>query len=542
MRMFKRLIALCAALACLIGTGGEALAISAAVKNDTRAYRYADTSSASVGVRKGTSVNVVGIYGSWAQVERGGVAAYMRLNELKRTEAVDTSGTGRMMVVSAESKAYRKLNMNSSSRVIPAGAYVTLLAVCGEWAQIRYLGVSCFILKASLSDASWTNAQQAWIIADGRAYESASDTGASIRVSAGQAVTLYAVADGWALIGDGTAYGYVPESNVRTAQSSATPTPAPTAAASGTSAWIEADGRVYESANASSRSVKVSAGLEVNLIATNGSWSLIERNGVYGYAPSDNVAVEWGSEPAATPAPTATPAPAVTAAWIGTDGRVYESASLSSRSVKVKAGLQVSLISKQGEWAQIEYNGVYGYIPVANVTENWSGATATPKPAATATPAPTQDTSIEAVMNSSAYTNEQKCYYFLTKKLGFSTAAACGILANIRAECDFDPTLGSSYSGLVQWYTSDQKKLKKWCADNGYDYESITGQLSYMYVELQNDYPKVFNYLQSVEDSAQGAYDAAYYFCYYYEIPATKQTQSERRGAKARDTYYPKYS
>ena len=43
-------------------------------------------------------------------------------------------------------------------------------------------------------------------------------------------------------------------------------------------------------------------------------------------------------------------------------------------------------------------------------------------------------------------------------------------------------------------------------------------------------------------DSAKGAYDAAYHFCYYYERPANKAASSASRGELARDTYYPKYA
>ena len=51
-----------------------------------------------------------------------------------------------------------------------------------------------------------------------------------------------------------------------------------------------------------------------------------------------------------------------------------------------------------------------------------------------------------------------------------------------------------------------------------------------------------YKFLKNVEDSPQGAYDAAYHFCYYYEIPASRATGSVKRGNYAKDKLYPKYA
>ncbi|MCQ4775714.1 hypothetical protein NE634_18830, partial [Lacrimispora saccharolytica] len=41
-------------------------------------------------------------------------------------------------------------------------------------------------------------------------------------------------------------------------------------------------------------------------------------------------------------------------------------------------------------------------------------------------------------------------------------------------------------------------------------------------------------------DTAQGAYDAAYYWCKYYEIPANLEYNSQMRADLAMNLYYPK--
>lgn len=79
-----------------------------------------------------------------------------------------------------------------------------------------------------------------------------------------------------------------------------------------------------------------------------------------------------------------------------------------------------------------------------------------------------------------------------------------------------------------------------WCNANGYEYHSIQGQLGYLTTELQGGYASVYQYLLSVPDTAQGAYDAAYYWCKYFEIPANLEYNSQMRADLAMNLYYPK--
>ena len=48
---------------------------AAVITADTRVYKSASTSSASIRVAKGTQVNLLAVKGSWALVENGGVYA-----------------------------------------------------------------------------------------------------------------------------------------------------------------------------------------------------------------------------------------------------------------------------------------------------------------------------------------------------------------------------------------------------------------------------------------------------------------------------------
>ena len=42
-------------------------------------------------------------------------------------------------------------------------------------------------------------------------------------------------------------------------------------------------------------------------------------------------------------------------------------------------------------------------------------------------------------------------------------------------------------------------------------------------------------------NSADGAYNAGYYWCYYYEVPANKESVAVTRGNLAKNTYWSEY-
>ncbi len=169
---------------------------------------------------------------------------------------------------------------------------------------------------------------------------------------------------------------------------------------------------------------------------------------------------------------------------------------------------------------------------------------------------------ISAMIPFSAYavSNEQYIYNFLTTKIGFNTAAACGVLANIEKESDFNPDLkeygytwdeGCGY-GICQWTNyprasgkGNRTDLVNWCNSNGYDYKSLEGQLQFLKYHLNTSYHynRVTKKLLQLPNTADGTYQAGYIWCYYYEIPAGYNTGvSEARGNYAVNNYWYKYS
>ena len=142
-----------------------------------------------------------------------------------------------------------------------------------------------------------------------------------------------------------------------------------------------------------------------------------------------------------------------------------------------------------------------------------------------------------------AASSEEETFFILTQEFGYGGAAACGIMANIRVESNYYPGAynGSGAYGICQWMGGRQSHLHSWCSSNGYDSDSLRGQLAFLDYEMRSNYTGVYNYLMSVEDSADGAYNAAYEMCYYYEAPANRSGQGSSRGSYAANTLWPRY-
>lgn len=131
---------------------------------------------------------------------------------------------------------------------------------------------------------------------------------------------------------------------------------------------------------------------------------------------------------------------------------------------------------------------------------------------------------------------------YLMNELGLNLAATCGVLANIYRESSFRYQVigdnGTSY-GLCQWHAGRWDALKR---NSPNDWQEVSGQMRHLAIELRGAYKKVLNYLLSVANTAQGAYDAGYYWCKYFEIPADTENMAKLRGNLAKDTYWPKYT
>ena len=126
---------------------------------------------------------------------------------------------------------------------------------------------------------------------------------------------------------------------------------------------------------------------------------------------------------------------------------------------------------------------------------------------------------------------------FLVGK-GLNNAAACGILGNIYYESSFNPGSigdnGTSY-GICQWHLSRRDAMIKVAGANWAN--NLTGQLDYLWIELNNSYSSVLSFLRGVDNSEAGAKSAADHFVRNFERPANVNNESIKRQAKAAEFF-----
>lgn len=118
---------------------------------------------------------------------------------------------------------------------------------------------------------------------------------------------------------------------------------------------------------------------------------------------------------------------------------------------------------------------------------------------------------------------------------GASTAGACGVLANIEAESNFNTGAlgdsGTSY-GICQWHNQRWTNLKSYCSRNGYNSASIEGQTAFLIHELKSSYASVWSSIQKASGK-QGARDTAYLMCVKFERPANATVRGRERSSRA---------
>ena len=291
--------------------------------------------------------------------------------------------------------------------------------------------------------------------------------------------------------------------------------------------------RVYEKASTNSASVKVKAGTKVYVLAEKNGVAMIERGGKVGYMSAACLAYTSFAAPAIKPG---------TGSSDVADKNTQEAAkdviSKLPESVVEKIPDQVIDDLSKNEATVDELESLKAALEAEYAKQQAQKKEEEKKEEEK------KGISVKEAFTSGKYSNEQLTFIFAVKEMGYNTAAATGLLANIKAESGFNPKIngdsGTSY-GICQWHAARKSRLFNWCDKNGLDHSSLAGQLYFLKYELETYYPSVNRYMKGVSNDSDGAYDAAYYFCYNFEAPANKASKSASRGNSAVNTYYPRY-
>lgn len=324
----------------------------------------------------------------------------------------------------------------------------------------------------------------------------------------------------------------------------ATPEPAATASPDELSAAktvvTNRSTRVYRQASKSSSYVAVKAGTTLGLVAVSGSVAKVINGSAVGYMPAAHLSDPSGIQQTSASKTSEVQKYDRIAVAATAEAKVYAKPSTSSSYVTISKGTTMVLLAVKGNCAMVEKDGKVGYMARSLLTTD----VASVPPVQSSDPVKTEEVKVD---ESEAFsgTDEEITFKFLTGVAGYSTAAACGVMANIKYESGYKATSknssGSSY-GICQWTGARKTRLINWCRDNGYDYTTLKGQLYFLQYELKRYYPAVHNRLKAVANSDQGAYDAGYDFCYNFEAPSSRSTRSVTRGNYARTTLWKRYS
>lgn len=296
--------------------------------------------------------------------------------------------------------------------------------------------------------------------------------------------------------------------------------------ACGRTMYANRDTRVYSRASTASAYTAIGAGTSVELLAVKGDCAKVSYGGKAGYMVYSHLGDSAATADAA--AETAEAVQSVNMAVVTSQAApVYADANRYGPSVTVQAGTKLTLLAVRGDWAMVERDGAIGYTALGNLSRQTAEA---------------RQSKAKSDANPFGFgSNEYTIYAFLTGELGYNRAAAMGVMANIKYESGYRPVVngdgGTSY-GICQWHAGRKTNLINYCAENSLDYTALEGQLQFLKYELTTRYPSVHSYLKQVENTADGAYDAGYYFCFNFEAPAARTSQSTSRGNYAKDALY----
>lgn len=170
---------------------------------------------------------------------------------------------------------------------------------------------------------------------------------------------------------------------------------------------------------------------------------------------------------------------------------------------------------------------------------------------------------------------EIQIYEYLTNDMGYNSAVASGIMANIFRESSFFPNNledskenealdltdvkytaavdNGSYSrekfvhdgygyGLIQWtYWSRKQGLYDYAKAEGKSIGDCLMQLNYMKKEVSG-YKSLIKIMEEAPNSEQGAVDVAYHWCNIFEKPGDLEKELIKRTELAKNDFWPIYA
>lgn len=140
------------------------------------------------------------------------------------------------------------------------------------------------------------------------------------------------------------------------------------------------------------------------------------------------------------------------------------------------------------------------------------------------------------------YNKNQEVIFRHFIEQGFSQASAAAIAVNLYEESECSPTAwcidtnGLKSYGICQWNGVRNMRLHGWCHVNGYDANTLDGQLAFLDWELQTYYYRVYQEMYNLPNMTECSYYAAYIWASKFEVCSSNYW--ERRGQKTVELYH----
>ena len=150
-----RCLAMIVLVALLATSGLSAIAQTVLSTEKTKAYQLPSTSSASVTIPAGTTMEMTAEKNGWVRVERGEHTAYMKKDSL--TKVIDCNEA--IGYTTDAAPMYKEYGSSAKYGTLPAGTAVTVYAVAGDWCYVRCEGYKGYVNKNKLSTKKPATAQ-----------------------------------------------------------------------------------------------------------------------------------------------------------------------------------------------------------------------------------------------------------------------------------------------------------------------------------------------------------------------------------------------
>ena len=178
----------------------------------------------------------------------------------------------------------------------------------------------------------------------------------------------------------------------------------------------------------------------------------------------------------------------------------------------------IQVTDTQDGWGKIEYETEYGY-----TVSGWTDLSLY-------TPLILDDdyTFIDIPEDIRNSADKSLMYAYLAGEMSLNEAAADAAMVNIGCESAWNSsayaidTNGLPSMGLCQWNGARYESLLNFCNENGLNCNSVDAQMKYLQYEFETAYNKQYETLLDTENSADGCYEASYYWASKFEVCASR--------------------